>query len=167
VKEVAALLGLGDLLDRRPWGLSGGQQQRVALGRALVRRPACFLMDEPLAHLDAGLRLTTRTEIRQLQRQFGTTTLYVTHDPDEAMALADHVAVLSGGRLVQVGPPRELYRRPASRFVLTFFGPNPANVIDGEVIPDGDGVAFVGGLRVKLPGAAVRPGPVVLGFRAE
>jgi sn-glycerol 3-phosphate transport system ATP-binding protein len=168
VRTIADCLGLAGLLDRMPHELSGGQRQRVAIGRALVRRPACFLLDEPLSHLDTRLRLDLRAEVRRLQRETGTTTLYVTHDPDEAMAVADRVAVLAAGRVLQVGQPREVYHRPASRFVLEFFGTSPANNVLGEVCDTADGPAFVGrGLRVKLTQNVVRHGAAVLVFRPE
>src|SRR5436309_13970412 len=112
VEDTAALLGLSDLLDRKPRALSGGQRQRVAMGRALVREPAAFLMDEPLADLDAKLRVQTRSEIKQLQRQVGTTTVYVTHDQVEAMTMGDRVAVMNDGLLEQVGDTRTVYEHP-------------------------------------------------------
>jgi multiple sugar transport system ATP-binding protein len=165
---MADRLGIADLLDRRPHELSGGQRQRVAIGRALVRRPACLLLDEPLSHLDAPLRHALGTDIRRLPRETGTTTLYVTHDPDEAMAVADRVAVLVAGQVRQVGTPRDVYDRPASRFVFAFFGSTPANTIGGEITSDGAQPVFVGrGLRVNLPPAGVKPGLAVLGFRPE
>jgi multiple sugar transport system ATP-binding protein len=116
------------LVERRPSQLSGGQQQRVALARALVRNPAVYLMDEPLSNLDAQLRLQTRAELRRLQQELRTTTLYVTHDQGEAMTLGDRIALLRDGAIEQVGPPLELYRRPASRFVATFLGSPPINI---------------------------------------
>src|SRR6185312_12450820 len=120
VERAAGLLDIGELLERKPRALSGGQRQRVALGRALVREPAAFLMDEPLSNLDAKLRVQTRSEIKQLQRQVGTTTVYVTHDQVEAMTMGDRVAVMNNGLLEQVGSPEELYERPANRFVAGF-----------------------------------------------
>jgi ABC-type sugar transport system ATPase subunit len=168
VRDMAARLGVANLLDRYPHELSGGQRQRVAIGRALVRRPACCLLDEPLSHLDAGLRFALRAELRRLHLETGTTTLFVTHDPDEAMAVADRVAVLAAGRLLQVGPPREVYRRPAGRAVLEFFGTTPANILEVEVLNDGSDTVFESaGLRLALPSGNVRRGPAVLGFRAE
>jgi ABC-type sugar transport system ATPase subunit len=122
VAEVARLLQLEALLDRKPRQLSGGQQQRVALGRALVRDPQVFLMDEPLSNLDAKLRVQTRGEIKKLQQQIGTTTVYVTHDQVEAMTMGDRIAVLNEGRLEQVGTPAELYEEPSNTFVAGFIG---------------------------------------------
>jgi multiple sugar transport system ATP-binding protein len=128
VREAAKTLGLEELLDRRPGELSGGQRQRVAMGRAIVREPSVFLMDEPLSNLDARLRVQIRTEIAALQRRLGTTTLYVTHDQVEAMTLGQRVAVMDAGRLRQIARPLELYQRPADRFVAAFLGTPPMNV---------------------------------------
>jgi ABC-type sugar transport system ATPase subunit len=122
VWDAAALLGLERLLDRKPAQLSGGEQQRVALARAVAPRPALLLLDEPLSALDARLRRTVRTELASLLRKLGTTVFYVTHDQEEAMLLADHLVVLDGGRVVQAGPPLDLYRRPATPFVASFLG---------------------------------------------
>ena len=122
VRRAAASIELDGLLDRKPRQLSGGQQQRVALGRALVRDPRVFLMDEPLSNLDAKLRVQTRGEIKRLQQEIGTTTVYVTHDQVEAMTMGDRIAVMNEGRLEQVGTPAELYERPANRFVAGFIG---------------------------------------------
>jgi ABC-type sugar transport system ATPase subunit len=122
VTETSQVLGLGELLDRRPRELSGGQQQRVALGRALVREPRVLLMDEPLSNLDASLRAQARAEIRRLQQEVGTTTIYVTHDQLEALSLGDRIAVMNDGGLEQVGTPEELYDEPANRFVGGFIG---------------------------------------------
>ena len=127
VERAAAVLGLGDLLDRRPGQLSGGQRQRVALGRAMVRDPGVFLFDEPLSNLDAGLRLRTRDEIAALHRRLGTTMIFVTHDQVEALSLGQRVAVMDRGRILQVGTPREIYRRPANLFVAGFVGSPPIN----------------------------------------
>ena len=136
VAETARLLELGALLDRKPAALSGGQRQRVAMGRAIVRRPAAFLLDEPRSNLDARLRGQMRAELLRLQRLLGTTTVYVTHDQTEAMTLGDRVAVLDRGEVQQVGAPRELYERPANLFVAGFVGSPPMNLlparIDGE-----------------------------------
>ena len=132
VKAAAERVSLGSLLDRRPAQLSGGQQQRVALARALVRNPAVFLMDEPLSNLDAQLRLQTRTELKRLHHELGTTMIYVTHDQGEAMTLAGRIAIVRNGMIVQVGAPLELYRRPINTFVATFLG-NPAmNILQGS-----------------------------------
>jgi multiple sugar transport system ATP-binding protein len=129
VKEVAKLLGLTEYLDRKPAQLSGGQRQRVAMGRAIVRVPSVFLMDEPLSNLDAKLRVQMRTDIAALQHDFGVTTVYVTHDQAEAMTLGHRVAVLNEGKLQQVGPPRELYERPANLFVAGFIGSPAMNLL--------------------------------------
>jgi multiple sugar transport system ATP-binding protein len=137
VKETARRLELETLLDRRPGQLSGGQQQRVALARAIVRNPVVYLMDEPLSNLDAQLRLQTRTELKRLQRELGTTTIYVTHDQGEAMTLGSRVALLRGGALEQVGTPLDLYRRPRSRFAATFLGSPAMNVWPGSLAADG------------------------------
>ncbi len=136
VTETCRTLGLGELLQRRPRELSGGQQQRVALGRALVRQPSVLLMDEPLSNLDAQLRVQARAEIRRLQREVGTTTLYVTHDQVEALTLGDRIAVMNEGRLEQVGTPEELYDEPANRFVGGFIGSPPMSFLpwDGVVV---------------------------------
>jgi ABC-type sugar transport system ATPase subunit len=122
VREAAERLDLGPLLDRKPSQLSGGQRQRVALGRAIVREPAVFLMDEPLSNLDASLRVQMRGEIKRLQRDLGTTTVYVTHDQVEAMTMGDRIAIMRDGKLEQLGPPAEIYSRPGNRFVAGFIG---------------------------------------------
>jgi ABC-type sugar transport system ATPase subunit len=136
VTETCRTLGIGELLDRRPRELSGGQQQRVALGRALVREPSVLLMDEPLSNLDAQLRVQARGEIRRLQREVGTTTIYVTHDQVEALTLGDRIAVMNDGRLEQVGTPEELYDEPANVFVGGFIGSPPMSFLpwDGELL---------------------------------
>ncbi|MGD8870751.1 MAG: ABC transporter ATP-binding protein [Gemmatimonadota bacterium] len=133
VREVAELLDLGPLLDQRPGRLSGGQQQRVAIGRALVREPAAFLMDEPLSNLDAQLRTRIRSELAALQRELGITTLFVTHDQVEAMTLGHRVAVLRAGRLQQIGTPDELYRRPDNVFVASFVGQPSMNLVEASL----------------------------------
>jgi multiple sugar transport system ATP-binding protein len=133
VSEIADLLGLGEALDQKPGTLSGGQQQRVAMGRALVRHPAAFLMDEPLSNLDARLRNRLRTEIARIQRRLGVTTLYVTHDQVEAMTLGHRVAVLQDGRLQQSGKPQHLYDFPANVFVAAFLGQPAMNLIAGTL----------------------------------
>ena len=130
VREVAATVQIDELLERKPRELSGGQRQRVALGRAIIRRPAVFLMDEPLSNLDAKLRLHTRGELKRFQRELATTTIYVTHDQAEAMTLADRVAIMEQGVLQQVGPPKEVYARPANVFVAGFLGSPPMNLLD-------------------------------------
>ncbi len=133
VKEIGELLGLSQLLGRKPRQLSGGEQQRVALGRALVRRPKVFLLDEPLSNLDAKLRLYTRAELKKLQRELRITTVYVTHDQAEAMALADRVAVMNTGKLLQYAPPTEVYTKPNTVFVAGFIGNPPMNLIKARL----------------------------------
>jgi len=130
VEDTAELLEIPDLLDKKPKELSGGQQQRVALGRAIIREPEVFLMDEPLSNLDAKLRTTMRTEIQQLQQDMGVTTIYVTHDQTEAMTMGDKIAVLDGGELQQLGTPLECYHEPANQFVAGFIGSPSMNFID-------------------------------------
>ena len=147
VKEAAALLDLTEYVDRKPKALSGGQRQRVAMGRAIVREPQVFLMDEPLSNLDAKLRVQTRTQIAALQRRLGTTTVYVTHDQVEAMTMGDRVAVLKDGVLQQVDTPRALYDEPANAFVATFIGSPSMNVIDAKVV---DGGAEFGGTVLPI-----------------
>jgi len=149
VAEAAEILELEELLDRRPATLSGGQRQRVAMGRAIVRDPVAFLLDEPLSNLDARLRGQMRAEIARLHRRLGTTTVYVTHDQTEALTLADRMAVLNRGEVQQVGTPREVYGRPANRFVAGFLGSPPMTFMRGE--RDGDEVVLPLG-RVTAPG---------------
>src|SRR5207244_1377422 len=133
VTEAARVLDLTQHLNRKPANLSGGQRQRVAMGRAIVRDPAAFLMDEPLSNLDAKLRVQMRTEVSRLQKRLGTTTVYVTHDQTEAMTLGDRVAVLRGGLLQQVGTPQELYSRPGNLFVAGFIGSPAMNFLPATV----------------------------------
>jgi ABC-type sugar transport system ATPase subunit len=130
VREAAARVGLAELLARRPAQLSGGQQQRVALARAIVRNPSVYLMDEPLSNLDAQLRLQTRTELKRLHRELGTTMIYVTHDQSEAMTLGGRIAVMQRGAIVQIGAPLDLYRQPVNTFVGTFLGSPPMNLLN-------------------------------------
>jgi len=163
VDRAAEALELGALLDRRPRELSGGQQQRVALGRALVRDPQVFLMDEPLSNLDAKLRVQTRGEIKRLQKEVGTTTVYVTHDQVEAMTMGDRIAVMNDGRLEQAGTPEELYERPANRFVAGFIG--SPGMSFAEVSAE-DGGLRGRGFRLPVAGAAAG-GELVLGIRPE
>jgi multiple sugar transport system ATP-binding protein len=144
VREVAKLLGLTDYLERKPAQLSGGQRQRVAMGRAIVRVPSVFLMDEPLSNLDAKLRVQMRADIAALQADFGVTTVYVTHDQAEAMTLGHRVAVLHEGKLQQVGPPRELYERPANLFVAGFIGSPAMNLLPAEAVGVGTNGKVVG-----------------------
>lgn len=170
VLEAAKLLGLEDFLNRKPKALSGGQRQRVAMGRAIVREPKVFLMDEPLSNLDAKLRVQTRTQIAALQRQLGVTTLYVTHDQTEALTMGDRIAVLKDGVLQQVGTPRDMYEHPANEFVAGFIGSPAMNL--GRFTVQGD-VATLGSAKVKLSKAtldAMTPedgGKIVIGFRPE
>lgn len=147
--RVSGQLGLSDLMDRRPSELSGGQRQRVALARAMVRDPAVFLLDEPLANLDARLRLEAREEIVALQRRLGTTMVFVTHDQAEAMTMGHRVAVLRAGRLEQVGTPREIYDHPATRFVATFLGTPPMSMIPGDTLLHPTGAATEVGIRAE------------------
>jgi multiple sugar transport system ATP-binding protein len=167
VDEAARILDLSQLVDRKPKQLSGGQRQRVALGRAIVREPAVFLMDEPLSNLDAKLRVQTRAEILRLQRRLETTTIYVTHDQVEAMTMGDRIAVMSAGVLQQVGTPRELYEHPINVFVAAFIGSPAMNFLRGQVE---DGVIRLENTTVDLP-PAVRTvasrGDVIVGFRPE
>jgi multiple sugar transport system ATP-binding protein len=164
VQEAARLLGLEDYLDRKPKALSGGQRQRVAMGRAIVRQPEVFLMDEPLSNLDAKLRVSTRTQIAALQQRLGVTTVYVTHDQVEAMTMGDRVAVLKDGLLQQVDTPLALYDRPANLFVAGFIGSPAMNLLPAKVA---SGDAWVGDLRVPLARdvAARAVGDVTLGVR--
>jgi ABC-type sugar transport system ATPase subunit len=139
VREAADILELGNLLKRKPKQLSGGQRQRVALGRAIVREPAAFLMDEPLSNLDAALRVQTRAEILKLQNRLATTTIYVTHDQVEAMTMGDRIAVMNLGVLQQIGPPKELYENPANTFVATFIGSPAMNLLPEGALGPGVG----------------------------
>ena len=161
-RDIAALVRIDMLLDRRPSQLSGGQQQRVALARALVKRPHLLLLDEPLSNLDAGLRLTMRTEIRRIQRELGVTTILVTHDQIEATTMADRVVVMNGGRVEQEGAADDLYERPATQFVATFVGSPPINLFDGQAA---GGMLSVNEARLGVGDAA--QGAVVLGLRPE
>jgi multiple sugar transport system ATP-binding protein len=163
VGETAETLGLRDLLERRPKELSGGQRQRVALGRAIVRQPLAFLFDEPLSNLDARLRIQMRAELKRLHRRLRTTSIYVTHDQEEAMTLGDRVVVMKDGAIQQVGRPLDVYERPANRFVAGFMGMPPMNLLPGRL----SGGRFEGaGLHVPLaaPADADR---AILGLRPE
>ena len=170
VHEAAKILEIEHLLDRKPKALSGGQRQRVAMGRAIVREPKVFLMDEPLSNLDAKLRVQTRTQIAALQRQLGVTTLYVTHDQTEALTMGDRIAVIKLGVLQQVGAPTELYDRPANVFVAGFIGSPSMNINTHPVV---NGKAKIGEDTVDLPAEAVNKltaedgGKIVVGFRPE
>ncbi|HZG35039.1 MAG TPA: sn-glycerol-3-phosphate ABC transporter ATP-binding protein UgpC [Gaiellaceae bacterium] len=146
VHEVARLLELGELLDRRPGQLSGGQQQRVAMGRAIIRQPAAYLMDEPLSNLDAKLRVSMRGEIHDLQRRLGTTTVYVTHDQVEAMTMGDRIAVMSDGVIKQLGTPKEVYEDPRNVFVASFVGSPAMNLVPAPIV-DAGGSSLIAGLR--------------------
>lgn len=171
VSEAAETLGLTEFLDRKPKALSGGQRQRVAMGRAIVRNPQVFLMDEPLSNLDAKLRVQTRTQIAALQRKLGVTTVYVTHDQTEALTMGDRIAVLQEGKLQQVGTPRELYDAPKNTFVASFIGSPAMNLSTFNV--DAQGMASNGAAYVKLPDnaravlAESGESTVVVGFRPE
>lgn len=162
IGEVADLLGIRALLDRYPANLSGGERQRVAIGRALVRQPRLFLFDEPLANLDAGLRAELRVELAALVRRLGVTAVFVTHDQAEAMTMGDRIAVLSAGRVQQIGTPRAIYERPSNRFVATFLGTPPMSVI--EVAIEG-GEARVG--EASLPAPTTTATTALLAFRPE
>ena len=152
VEHAASMLGLTNELKRKPSQLSGGQRQRVAMGRAIVRRPEAFLMDEPLSNLDARLRVQMRTEIARLQRELGVTTVYVTHDQVEAMTMADRVAVLRGGVLQQLDTPQRVYTNPANLFVAIFIGSPAMNVLEGELIRGDGGIECrLGSHRIPLP----------------
>ena len=170
VQEVAAMLDLGHLLQRRPRELSGGQKQRVALGRAIAREPAVFLMDEPLSNLDAKLRGETRLAIAQLQKTLGTTTIYVTHDQVEAMTMGHRIAVLHQGGLQQVGTPRQLYNQPVNMFVAQFIGHPPMNMLPATLSPTGlmlEGQALPLSARLQATVAQRNASVVTAGIRAE
>lgn len=170
VEEVARILDLTQYLDRKPAALSGGQRQRVAMGRAIVRNPKVFLMDEPLSNLDAKLRVQTRTQIASLQRQLGVTTMYVTHDQTEALTMGDRIAVIKDGILQQCGSPDKLYNEPSNVFVAGFIGSPSMNISTHHVY---DGSARIGDNYLKLPAAAVTGlaaadgGRIIMGFRPE
>jgi multiple sugar transport system ATP-binding protein len=166
VAEAARLLGLQELLDRRPAALSGGQRQRVAMGRAIVREPAAFLMDEPLSNLDAKLRVGMRAELSRLHDRLGVTTVYVTHDQIEAMTLGQRVAVMRDGVIQQVDSPQVLYRRPANLFVAAFIGSPSMNLVEGRI---DNGTVELAGLRIPLDEKRrpVRGGRAIVGIRPE
>jgi multiple sugar transport system ATP-binding protein len=175
-RDVARLLGLEAELDRKPRRLSGGQRQRVAMGRAIVREPQVFLMDEPLSNLDASLRFQMRAEIANLQQRIGVTTIYVTHDQVEAMTIGNRVAVMRHGQLLQLGDPQEVYDSPADLFVARFIGSPPMNLIEGTLSRDGGYAVSIGERVVPLDGAetaeraaldAYVGRPVVVGLRPE
>ena len=153
VESESRVLRLGRLLDRKPRTLSAGQRQQVAVGRATVRVPEVFLLDEPLTHMDAGERIRLRTELSQLQHGLGVTAIYVTHDQSQAMAIGDRVAVMQGGRIEQIDEPRTLYRRPANTFVASFMGEPAMNLLAGFIEQDaGRTFVVLGGQRLPFPG---------------
>jgi multiple sugar transport system ATP-binding protein len=165
VERAAKLLGLDQLLDRKPAALSGGQRQRVAMGRAIVREPKAFLMDEPLSNLDAKLRVSMRAQLAALHGRLETTTIYVTHDQIEAMTLGQRVAVMRDGRIQQVDTPQELYARPANLYVAAFIGSPAMNLVEADV---GNGRVRFGGHEIPLPATATAPsGQVIVGIRPE
>lgn len=164
VAEAARMLEITQYLERKPRALSGGQRQRVAMGRAIVRKPAAFLFDEPLSNLDAKLRVSMRGEIKRLQRRLGTTSIYVTHDQLEAMTLADRLVVLNGGQIEQIGSPLEVYHSPASTFVASFIGSPAMNLVQAEL--HGDTLA-IGPAIINLAGVTGISGEVTIGLRAE
>ena len=171
VRETAKMLGLTELLERKPKALSGGQRQRVAVGRAIVREPKAFLFDEPLSNLDAKLRVETRAELKALHLRLKTTTVYVTHDQEEAMTLGDRVVVMSKGLVQQVGTPLEVYRRPVNRFVAGFVGMPPMNFLEGRVVREGGRAWFLeegaAGVRIGLGAGVEMEGTAALGIRPE
>src|SRR4029077_13209789 len=170
VEEAAKILNLESLLDRKPRALSGGRRQRVALGRAIVREPAAFLMDEPLSNLDAKLRVQTRAEILRLQRRLETTTIYVTHDQVEAMTMGDRIAVMNHGMLQQIGSPPEFYDNPVKGFVAAFIGSPAMNFATAKA---GEGHLTLGGTTLHLTGRAAKAAEqnrgrdLTIGFRPE
>ena len=171
VQDAAKKLDITSLLGRRPSQLSGGQRQRVALGRAMVRQPAVFLMDEPLSNLDVALRTSMRAEIKHLHQEMRTTFVYVTHDQAEALTLADRIVVMKEGQIQQVGTPDEVYDRPSNMFVASFLGNPPINYLEGAIEDEaGTPVFRYGSLRISLPAGKLRgvtAAPVVLGIRPE
>jgi len=177
VREAARILGLEEFLDRKPRALSGGQRQRVAMGRAIVREPEAYLMDEPLSNLDAKLRVHMRAEIASIQDRLGVTTIYVTHDQVEAMTMGDRVAVMRKGEIQQVAPPQELYERPVNLFVAGFIGSPAMNLVEATIERrNGSFVAEVGSQKLTLGEEVVKARPkietyagrkVVLGIRPE
>ncbi len=170
-EEIAKILGIQDLLEQKPGEISGGQRQRVALARALVREPKMFLMDEPLSNLDAKLRTQMRVELKRIQKQFGTTTLYVTHDQVEATTLADRAMVMRNGRIEQMGPPMEIYNRPENRFVATFVGDPPMNMIPAHLYESGGKAKLkIENMEMDIPGLQLDAGfnlDVIAGIRPE
>jgi multiple sugar transport system ATP-binding protein len=174
VREAAVKLEITHLLERRPSQLSGGQRQRVALGRAMVRQPSVFLMDEPLSNLDAALRISMRAEIKHLHEEMKTTFVYVTHDQAEALTLADRIVVMNEGRVQQIGTAHEIYERPANMFVASFLGNPPINYLKGDLVHSGDELRFRRGqVDLAIPPAlaarldSFKGGQVCIGVRAE
>ncbi len=174
VRDAAKILGITELLDRKPRQLSGGQRQRVALGRAIVRDPACFLFDEPLSNLDAKLRVQMRAELKRLHMQLQTTTVYVTHDQEEAMTLGDRVVVMKDGYIMQVGSPLDIYRHPVNLFVAGFLGTPPMNFFEGSIVSEGERLWFDEGTqKIAVPDWAADDlqgkvgSPLTLGIRPE
>jgi multiple sugar transport system ATP-binding protein len=172
VRKAAKTLGIEQLLDRKPKALSGGQRQRVAVGRAIVREPKVFLFDEPLSNLDAKLRVEMRAELKKLRQEIGTTTIYVTHDQEEAMTLGDRIVVMKDGLIQQIGTPLEVYNTPANRFVAGFVGTPPMNFFEGALVSEGGSCFRVGSATLELDRAHAgrlggRTGPAVLGIRPE
>ncbi|MGH6719722.1 MAG: ABC transporter ATP-binding protein [Alphaproteobacteria bacterium] len=151
IRRTATMLGIGDLLGRKPRELSGGQQQRVALGRALVRQPKAFLFDEPLSNLDAKLRASMRTELIKLHQQLGATIVHVTHDQVEAMTMGQRICIMKDGRIVQVGPPMEVYRNPADIFVAGFLASPPMNLLEARLAAEGGLAVEIAGVRLAVP----------------
>ncbi|MFF9085463.1 ABC transporter ATP-binding protein [Streptomyces sp. NPDC014991] len=166
VARIAERVGLTDVLDARPAGLSSGQKQRVSLARALIREPDVLLLDEPLSHLDAAQRDTTRRELKRIQRDLGHTTILVTHDQEEALSLADRIAVMRDGVIQQLGTPYEIYDRPATTFVADFVGEPAINLLPGIAGADGH-ARLSAGVRIPLPAAVPAGRPVVVGIRPE
>jgi multiple sugar transport system ATP-binding protein len=173
VEEVAEMLGIGATLDRHPRQLSGGERQRVALGRAIVREPKVFLLDEPISNLDANLRMQTREELKRIHAELGATFIYVTHDQDDASAMGDEVVVMRAGRVHQTAKPTDVYRRPADRFVASFLGRLPMNFLHG-VVSNGSGSVVIRGdgdvvldLGPTVDGFRPPTGKVVIGIRPE
>lgn len=169
VREVADMLELGQLLHRLPRELSGGQQQRVAIGRAVIREPSIFLFDEPFSNLDAALRIKTRGEIKELHQRLGVTSIFVTHDQEEALSLSDHVAVLRAGRLEQYGSPEEIYSRPATKYVARFIGSPQMDIFAGDFVKRSTALYYqIGDASVSLPAKVSEPPyPVDMGVRPE
>jgi multiple sugar transport system ATP-binding protein len=172
VQNAAGILGLAELMQRKPHALSGGQRQRVALGRAIVREPKVFLFDEPLSNLDASLRVSTRGEISALHRRLGTTMIYVTHDQVEAMTMGTRICIMNKGRVVQVGAPLDVYRKPVNTFVASFLGNPPMNLLPAVVVEGGNGRRLnLGGTTLDVPsdrvGGLPRDATVTLGIRPE